>query len=54
MGGGPEILPAQARLGQLDGIPVFRVDGFVSVPSGAWKQAVDVALALGLGIVAVP
>ncbi len=47
-----EILLSQARLGQLDGISVFRVDGFVLVPSGAWKRAVDVTLALGLGIVA--
>lgn len=49
-----EIFLAQARLGQLDGIPVFRVDGFIAVPSRAWKRAFDVALSLFLSIVAIP
>ncbi|WP_406678055.1 sugar transferase [Moorella sp. ACPs] len=49
-----EILLAQSRMGQLDGIPVFRVDGFVALPSGAWKRAFDIALSLCLSIIAIP
>ncbi|AKX93413.1 UDP-phosphate galactose phosphotransferase [Moorella thermoacetica] len=49
-----EIFLAQARLGQLDGIPVFRVDGFIAVPSRAWKRAFDIALSLCLSIIAIP
>lgn len=49
-----EIFLAQARLGQLDGIPVFRVDGFIAVPSRAWKRAFDITLSLCLSIIAIP
>jgi len=49
-----EILLSQARIGQLDGIPILRVDGFTSAPSGAWKRIFDIALSLCLGVIAIP
>lgn len=49
-----EIILAQAQLDQMNGIPVFRVKGFLTQPVRAWKRAMDIGLALVFGVIALP
>jgi len=49
-----EILIAQSKLEQLDGIPVFRIAAMDSKTSFAWKRLIDIVLVLIFAVPAIP